>query len=140
MRHFPAQLGRPLDAVGLGAARLVVVGAPVPLLAVGAAVEGREAAGAPRRRLGAADGTLAPQWHQILVHCLLLIVTSSVCTPHLISSEAMGAYFAMSARSGRRGRRAEESLPRLSSAKFCFGAYLPHEVEVLEDSYEDFVG
>ena len=68
MFHLPAQVFCLLDAVGPGAPRLVTVAAPVLLLVVGAAVEGRVAAGAPRRRLDAADGTLASKWYQIVVH------------------------------------------------------------------------
>ena len=139
MRHFPAQLGRPLDAVGLGAARLVVVGAPVPLLAVGAAVEDREAARAPRRRLGAADRTLARQGHQILVHCFqlsLLLVVHPIESPSKLWEHILQCQHEVDA--GVDASKAEESLRRLNSPKFCFPPNLPHEVEVFGTQFEGY--
>ena len=99
--NIPAQFIRLLDAVGSGAARLVVVAAPVLPLVVGAAVEDREAAGAPRRRVHAADGALSGEWHQIVVHLDKSkgLYQRSLAVPklHLLHGVAMGAYSAMSA-------------------------------------------
>lgn len=114
MFHLPAQVGRLLDTEGFLAPRLVVVAAPVLLLVIGAAVEGPVAAGAPRRRLDAADGTLARKWDQIVAHFVTRYNQASLATPKRRSfpdinilatfdnDAPMGAQFPMSALCRRR--------------------------------------